>query len=110
MLTRNFTKLLIKSTNFNFLKVSSFSHNTAKPDFMSQLHSTSRITEFNQNLSPEQKTQMKKFYVHRFDPDHPDMTKQFMSYYVDLNDCGPMILDALIKIKDEVDPTLSFRR
>ena len=24
--------------------------------------------------------------------------------------CGPMILDALIKIKDEIDPTLSFRR
>merc|ERR1712227_555474 len=28
----------------------------------------------------------------------------------DLKQCGPMILDALIKIKDEVDPTLAFRR
>lgn len=24
--------------------------------------------------------------------------------------CGPMVLDALIKIKNEVDPTLTFRR
>ena len=32
------------------------------------------------------------------------------SYEVDLNDCGPMVLDALIKIKNEIDPTLTFRR
>ena len=31
-------------------------------------------------------------------------------YDVDLDNCGPMILDALIKIKNEVDPTLTFRR
>ena len=29
---------------------------------------------------------------------------------MDLNDCGPMVLDALIKIKSEQDPTLTFRR
>lgn len=32
------------------------------------------------------------------------------SYQVDLKECGPMILDALIKIKNEMDPTLTFRR
>jgi succinate dehydrogenase (ubiquinone) iron-sulfur subunit len=32
------------------------------------------------------------------------------TYKVDLDDCGPMVLDALIKIKNEVDPTLTFRR
>ena len=32
------------------------------------------------------------------------------SYNIDLADCGPMVLDALIKIKNEVDPTLTFRR
>ena len=32
------------------------------------------------------------------------------SYDIDLNDCGPMVLDALIKIKNEIDPTLTFRR
>ena len=29
---------------------------------------------------------------------------------MDLNTCGPMVLDALIKIKNEIDPTLTFRR
>src|SRR5690606_9490223 len=32
------------------------------------------------------------------------------SYELDLDSCGPMVLDALIKIKNEVDPTLTFRR
>lgn len=32
------------------------------------------------------------------------------TYEVDLNNCGPMVLDALIKIKNEIDPTLTFRR
>ena len=31
-------------------------------------------------------------------------------YTIDLNDCGPMVLDALIKIKNENDSTLTFRR
>ena len=30
-------------------------------------------------------------------------------YKVDLNNCGPMVLDALIKIKNEMDPSLTFR-
>jgi succinate dehydrogenase / fumarate reductase iron-sulfur subunit len=29
---------------------------------------------------------------------------------VDMDTCGPMVLDALIKIKNEIDPTLTFRR
>lgn len=32
------------------------------------------------------------------------------TYEIDLNSCGPMVLDALVKIKNEIDPTLSFRR
>ncbi|MCH9844733.1 MAG: succinate dehydrogenase iron-sulfur subunit [Alphaproteobacteria bacterium] len=32
------------------------------------------------------------------------------SFYIDLNDCGPMVLDAIIKIKNEIDPSLTFRR
>ncbi len=32
------------------------------------------------------------------------------TYTVDLDSCGPMVLDALIKIKNEIDPTLAFRR
>jgi|ERR1711974_227865 len=37
--------------------------------------------------------------------------KPYMQEYkVKLNECGPMVLDALIKIKNEMDPTLTFRR
>merc|ERR1711936_1523707 len=35
---------------------------------------------------------------------------QMKNYEVDLNNCGPMVLDALIKIKNEMDPSLTFRR
>ena len=31
-------------------------------------------------------------------------------FYIDTNDCGPMMLDALIYIKNELDPSLTFRR
>ena len=32
------------------------------------------------------------------------------TYFVDLDDCAPMVLDALIWIKNVIDPTLTFRR
>jgi len=51
----------------------------------------------------------KTFKVYRWDPDSGE-NPRLDSYSVDLDDCGPMVLDALIKIKNEVDPTLTFRR
>jgi succinate dehydrogenase / fumarate reductase iron-sulfur subunit len=32
------------------------------------------------------------------------------TYAIDLEKCGPMVLDALIHIKNDIDPTLTFRR
>ncbi len=49
------------------------------------------------------------FKIYRYNPDTPD-NPRLDSYTIDLDDCGPMILDALIKIKNEVDSTLTFRR
>src|SRR3984885_10070419 len=49
------------------------------------------------------------FKVYRFDPDLRE-TPRLDSYEVDMDACGPMVLDALIKIKNEIDSTLSFRR
>ncbi|WGF88368.1 succinate dehydrogenase iron-sulfur subunit [Marinivivus vitaminiproducens] len=49
------------------------------------------------------------FRIYRFDPDK-DETPRIDSYEVDLDSCGPMLLDVLIKIKSEIDPTLTFRR
>mmetsp|Transcript_27409 Transcript_27409/g.58210 ORF Transcript_27409/g.58210 Transcript_27409/m.58210 type:complete len:294 (+) Transcript_27409:100-981(+) len=57
----------------------------------------------------KQEERIKYFKIYRWDPDHRQ--KPYLSTYpVDLNDCGPMVLDALIKIKSEQDPTLTFRR
>ena len=55
---------------------------------------------------------VKKFCIYRWDPESPDEDKSPHTaiYYVDMDNCGPMVLDALIKIKNEVDPTLTFRR
>ena len=51
----------------------------------------------------------KDFKVYRYDPDS-EGNPTVDTYTVDLDSCGPMVLDALIKIKNEIDPTLSFRR
>ncbi|KJA16969.1 hypothetical protein HYPSUDRAFT_147089, partial [Hypholoma sublateritium FD-334 SS-4] len=40
----------------------------------------------------------------------PEKRPELQSYKIDLNQTGPMILDVLIKIKNEMDPTLTFRR
>lgn len=49
------------------------------------------------------------FKVYRYDPDGSGPPR-LDTYEVDMDACGPMVLDALIKIKDEIDPTLTFRR
>jgi len=53
---------------------------------------------------------MKEFKIYRWNPDQPAEKPKLQSYHVDLSQCGPMMLDALIKIKNEIDPTLTFRR
>jgi len=52
----------------------------------------------------------KTFQIYRWNPDQPDSKPTMQEYVIDLSTCGPMVLDALIKIKNEVDPTLTFRR
>jgi succinate dehydrogenase / fumarate reductase iron-sulfur subunit len=51
----------------------------------------------------------KRIRVYRYDPETVE-TPRLDTYTIDTADCGPMVLDALIKIKNEVDPTLTFRR
>jgi len=51
----------------------------------------------------------KDFKVYRYNPDE-DANPSVDTYRVDLEACGPMVLDALVKIKNEIDPTLTFRR
>ena len=51
----------------------------------------------------------KAFKIYRYDPDS-GANPRWDHYSIDLDKCGPMVLDALIKIKTEIDPTLTFRR
>merc|ERR1719175_443918 len=52
----------------------------------------------------------KTFAIYRWDPEKAGDKPRMEEYKVDLNNCGPMVLDALIKIKNEIDPSLTFRR
>lgn len=51
----------------------------------------------------------KTFKIYRYDPENGE-NPRLDTYTIDLEQCGPMLLDALIKIKDEIDSTLTFRR
>src|SRR5579885_3325053 len=52
---------------------------------------------------------VKRFRVYRYDPDSGE-NPRIDTYEVDMDKCGPMVLDALLKIKNEIDPTLTLRR
>uniref|UniRef100_A0A1L8E0S5 Succinate dehydrogenase [ubiquinone] iron-sulfur subunit, mitochondrial n=1 Tax=Nyssomyia neivai TaxID=330878 RepID=A0A1L8E0S5_9DIPT len=65
---------------------------------------------FGQIRFASQAAKVKEFQVYRWNPDEPSKKPHMQSYQVDLKECGPMVLDALIKIKNEMDPTLTFRR
>ena len=51
----------------------------------------------------------RRFKVYRWSPDEGG-NPRLDSYDIDMDSCGPMVLDALIKIKNEIDSTLTFRR
>lgn len=53
---------------------------------------------------------LKTLKVYRWNPDEASKKPYMQTYQVDMNKTGPMMLDALIKIKNEIDPTLTFRR
>ena len=59
---------------------------------------------------PDQDARIKTFNIYRWNPDEPTSKPRMQSYTLDLNKTGPMMLDALIRIKNEIDPTLTFRR
>ncbi|MGB3165899.1 MAG: succinate dehydrogenase iron-sulfur subunit [Alteraurantiacibacter sp.] len=54
-------------------------------------------------------SRVKTFRIYRYDPDG-GKNPSYDTFEVDLDACGPMVLDALFKIKNEIDPTLTFRR
>jgi succinate dehydrogenase / fumarate reductase iron-sulfur subunit len=73
------------------------------------LPANSKISEGKTHPAPSGASNVKTFKVYRWNPDD-GKTPTVDSYQVDLDKCGPMVLDALIKIKNDIDPTLTFRR
>jgi succinate dehydrogenase / fumarate reductase iron-sulfur subunit len=59
--------------------------------------------------APAGATRIKRFRIYRWNPDD-GRNPRLDTYEIDLAACGPMVLDALVKIKNEVDSTLTFRR
>ncbi|NND45900.1 MAG: succinate dehydrogenase iron-sulfur subunit [Xanthomonadales bacterium] len=74
-----------------------------------RLPKEARPTDGRHFPAPEKAARTRTFEVYRWDPDggaNPRVDR----FDIDLDDCGPMVLDAIIKIKNEIDPTLTFRR
>ena len=59
--------------------------------------------------APAGAKRVQRFRISRFDPDS-GARPRVDTYEIDMSACGPMVLDALLKIKNEVDATLSLRR
>jgi succinate dehydrogenase / fumarate reductase, iron-sulfur subunit len=74
-----------------------------------RLPANSRIAKGKHYAAPDGAAKVRRFAVYRYDPDS-GANPRIDTYEVDLDRCGPMVLDALIKIKNETDPTLTFRR
>ena len=58
---------------------------------------------------PEGAKKLTEFKVYRWQ-EEDGQNPRIDTYYVDREDCGPMILDGLFYIKNHIDPTLVFRR
>ena len=73
------------------------------------LPKNSKIIEGKHYTEKGPKDKVKTFLIYRFDPDKSEQPR-VDKYDVDLSNTGPMVLDALIKIKNDIDPTITFRR
>ena len=73
------------------------------------LPKNSKIGEGKTWPKPDGATNLREYRVYRWNPDDGE-NPRMDTFYVDMDDCGPMILDGLIWIKNNIDSTLAFRR
>jgi succinate dehydrogenase / fumarate reductase iron-sulfur subunit len=73
------------------------------------LPKNSKVTKGKVWDRPEGAKRLREFHVYRYDPDN-EGNPRVDTYFVDLDDTAPMVLDGLLWIKNKVDPTLAFRR
>ena len=74
-----------------------------------RLPANSRINKNGKAHKAEGAARAKSFKIYRYDPDSGE-NPRYDTFEVNLDECGPMVLDALIKIKGEQDSSLTFRR
>lgn len=74
-----------------------------------RLPKNSRISKGREYNAPTDAKNTKTFRIYRYEPESGD-NPRVDRFTIDLDRCGPMVLDAVIKIKNEYDPTLAFRR
>lgn len=74
-----------------------------------RLPKNSQIAKGKHYSAPSDAKNTKAFRVYRWEPEAGE-NPRVDTFELDLDRCGPMVLDALIKIKNEIDPTLAFRR
>jgi succinate dehydrogenase / fumarate reductase, iron-sulfur subunit len=73
------------------------------------LPKNSKITVGKTWPKPEGAKNLTEFRIYRWDPED-DSNPRLDTYFVDRDDCGPMVLDGIIWIKSKIDSTLTFRR
>jgi succinate dehydrogenase / fumarate reductase, iron-sulfur subunit len=73
------------------------------------LPKNSKVSKGKHHAAPTGAKRVRTFKVYRYDPDSGE-NPRWDTYDVDLDACGPMVLDALIHIKNTMDSTLTFRR
>lgn len=73
------------------------------------LPANSKIGKGVAHPAPDEAVKPRTLKIYRWNPDDAD-NPRVDTYTIDSDDCGPMVLDALIKVKNEIDSTLTFRR
>jgi succinate dehydrogenase / fumarate reductase, iron-sulfur subunit len=73
------------------------------------LPKNSKVTQGKAWPAPLGAQELREYQIYRWNPDD-GRNPRLDTYHVDLDDCGPMVLDGLIWIKNKIDPTLTFRR
>jgi succinate dehydrogenase / fumarate reductase iron-sulfur subunit len=73
------------------------------------LPANSKIGAGKRHPAPAGAARVREFRVYRWNPEDSG-NPVLDSFSIDRDQCGPMVLDALIKIKNEIDTTLTFRR
>ncbi len=73
------------------------------------LPKNSILTQGKTYPAPPGTTNIRRFEIYRWNPD-TGANPRIDIYELDANNCGTMVLDAIIKIKNEIDSSLTFRR